>query len=122
MKRSLSCEGGEKEQLNAALISCDVCQGGTEANFFCIQCNKYLCKECDAEFHSRGKFIIHTRRPIIPGFNRVNCSLHIESPLTLFCIDDNGIHSLSLYQIIFNSPLILFYFFLLIYLFLNAYK
>lgn len=77
---------------NKPFIFCDICEGeDTPAHFFCAQCNKYYCKDCEADFHSRGSFSKHNRRYIPSNFGRLNCISHIDSPLTLFCLDDNGI-------------------------------
>ena len=72
-------------------IFCDTCEGeDIPAHFFCTQCNKYYCKDCEADFHSRGNFSKHNRRLIPSNFGRLNCISHIDSPITLFCLDDNG--------------------------------
>lgn len=86
-------EGGRKSanKVIKPFIFCDICDGEEiPAHFFCKQCNKYYCKDCEAELHSRGNFNKHNRRLIPTNLGRLNCLSHIDSPLTLFCLDDNG--------------------------------
>lgn len=45
---------------------CDVCEEEqrSEAQVYCAECDKYYCTGCDAFFHQRGKYKLHTRENI----------------------------------------------------------
>ena len=45
---------------------CDVCEEEqrSEAQVYCAECDKYYCTGCDAFFHQRGKYKLHSRESI----------------------------------------------------------
>ena len=45
---------------------CDVCEEEqrSEAQVYCAECGKYYCTGCDAFFHQRGKYKLHSRESI----------------------------------------------------------
>ena len=69
--------------------TCEVC--GDIANTLCLECNKYLCDECDALVHKRERNKSHKREVIDKNLPvDTKCPEHTKYPLEYLCENDCG--------------------------------
>ncbi len=76
---------------------CQIC--AEDSTNVCFQCKMYFCDGCFKLIHDFKNNSLHKKENIDP-FVPIDfkCPNHPESPLNLFCVDDNG--KLYLYFII----------------------
>ena len=89
------------EQQNNIIKKCEIC--ASYAKIICYDCMTYFCDSCSKFIHSKENNSNHKNEQIdllLPIDTK--CPAHSKNPLSLFCVEEKGMHIIFILKYIFK--------------------